>query len=343
MMRALALLALVAGTGAASAPRGDLRLDQVQLIGSHNSYRPYPSPQLRARLAGAGAAEWAGLAYGHPPLEAQLALGLRQLELDVAPDPAGGAYAAPYGGADAESRRIMAAPGAKVLHIPGFDTETHCLTLRLCLATLRHWSDRHPGHGPVMVLINTGDAGGARFDAGNLAALDADILAEIGRERLVTPDDVRRTLPSLRAAATARRWPSLARAAGRFLFVLDGSTAHEEAYRAGHPSLRGRAMFGFYPEDADEAAVFNIQDPIAEGERIHGLVRAGFIVRTRADVGLKEARAADRRRLDAAIASGAQWISSDLYEGATNPERLAYRAALPGGVLARCDPVTARC
>ena len=102
-------------------------------------------------------------------------------------------------------------------------------------------------------------------------------------------------------------------------------------------------MFGFYPEDADEAAVFNIQDPIAEGKRIHGLVRAGFIVRTRADVGLKEARAADRRRLDAAIASGAQWISSDLYEGATNPERLAYRATLPGGVLARCDPVTARC
>jgi hypothetical protein len=343
MIRTLALLAIAAASGTAVPPRQDLRLDQVQLIGSHNSYRPYPSPQLRARLAGAGPAEWAGLAYGHPPLEAQLALGLRQLELDVAPDPDGSAYAAPYGNADAATRRIMAAPGAKVLHIAGFDTETHCLTLRLCLATLRHWSDQHPGHGPVMVLVNTGDAGGARFDAGNLAALDADILAEIGRERLVTPDDVRHTLPTLRAAAIAHRWPSMARAAGSFLFVLDGSTAHEDAYRADHPSLRGRAMFGFYPDDADEAAVFNIQDPVAEGERIRRLVRAGFIVRTRADVGLKEARAADRRRLDAAIASGAQWISSDLYEGATNPERLAYRAALPGGVLSRCNPVTARC
>ena len=341
MMRALALLAILAGAGGAPAPRDDLRLDQIQLIGSHNSYRPYPSPQLRARLA--ASPEWPGLAYGHPPLEAQLALGLRQLELDVAPDPAGGAYAAPYGNADATTRQSMAAPGAKVLHIAGIDTETHCLTLRLCLATLRHWSDRHPGHGPVMVLINTGDAGGARFDATNLAALDADILAEIGRERLGTPDDVRGTLPTLRAAVVAHRWPSLARAAGRFLFVLDGGNAHEEAYRAGHPSLRGRAMFGFYPEEEAEAAVFNIQDPVPESGRIRRLVRAGFLVRTRADVGLKEARAADRRRLDTAIASGAQWISSDLYEGASNPERLVYRAALPGGALVRCNPVTARC
>ncbi len=340
MRRAVALLALLA-TSATPAPT--LRLDQVQVLGSHNSYRPYPSPAARARIAAAVPDEWAALAYGHPPLETQLALGVRQIEIDVAPDPRGGAYAAPYADADRDTRAAMAAPGAKVLHIPGLDTETHCLTFRACLATLRRWSDSHAGHVPVIVLVNTGDAGGARFDAAALDALDTDIRAVIGDDRLIAPDRVRGSAPTLRAAVRAHRWPTLADAAGHFLFVLDGSSAHEDAYRAGHPSLAGRAMFGFYDETAPEAAVFNIQDPVADGKRIRRLVRAGFLVRTRADAGMAEVRLGDRGRLDAAIASGAQWISTDAYDGIPDPVGYRYRAALPGGAFARCDPVTARC
>lgn len=340
MTRALALLALLA---TAATPAPTLRLDQVQLLGSHNSYRPYPSPAARARIAAALPAEWPALAYGHPPLEAQLALGLRQIELDVAPDPRGGAYAAPYADADRDTRAAMAAPGAKVLHIAGIDTDAHCPTFRACLSVLRRWSDAHAGHTPLVVLVNTGDAGGARFDAAALDALDADIRATIGSARLIAPDTVRGTAPTLRAAVRAHRWPTLAQAAGRFLFVLDGSAAHEDAYRAGHPALAGRAMFGFYDETAPEAAVFNIQDPIAEGARIRRLVRAGFLVRTRADAGMAEVRTGDRRRIDAAVASGAQWISTDGYDGIPDPVGYAYRAALPGGAVARCDPATARC
>lgn len=341
MKRAFLVMLLVGATAAASPTA--LRIDQMQVTGSHNSYRPYPSPAARARIASALPAEWPALAYGHPPLEAQLALGLRQIELDVAPDPAGGAFSAFHADADADTKAAMAAPGAKVLHIAGVDMESHCLTFRACLGILRHWSDRHPDHPPIFVLVNSGDAGGARFDAANLAALDRDIRDTIGESRLITPDLVRGRAKTLRAGARAGGWPTMAAAAGRFLFVLDGSAAHQAAYRAGHPSLAGRAMFAFTEGEGPDAVIFNIQNPLTDGARIRDLVRQGFIVRTRADEGLAEARAGDRRRLDAAIASGAQWISTDMYEGVPDPEKLDYRVSFPGGLLARCDPVNAGC
>ncbi|MBB5711808.1 Ca2+-dependent phosphoinositide-specific phospholipase C [Sphingomonas xinjiangensis] len=327
-----------------ASPTPDLRIDQMQVIGSHNSYRPYPSPETRARIQAASPKDWPSLAYGHPPLEKQFARGIRQIEIDVAPDPNGGAYAGLFANSAPAVRAAMGEPGAKVLHIPGVDMESHCPTFRACLGKLRRWSEQHPGHPPMFVLVNTGDAGGARFDAANLASLDDDIRRVMGSDHIITPDDVRGPAETLRAAVTSdHAWPTLARGAGRFMFVLDGSGAHEEAYRSGHPSLRARAMFGFFGEAEAEAAIFNIQDPRAEAEHIRHLVAQGFLVRTRADEGLAEPRAHDGRRLAAAIASGAQWISSDLYEGASNPEHLVYRAAFPGGALTRCNPATATC
>src|SRR5436190_4560367 len=72
-----------------------LRLNQVQVLGSHNSYHASPYPQVLAALRGVNPATAAGLDYGHRPLPAQFAMGIRQIELDVWSDPAGGKYAKP--------------------------------------------------------------------------------------------------------------------------------------------------------------------------------------------------------------------------------------------------------
>ncbi|WP_068085540.1 Ca2+-dependent phosphoinositide-specific phospholipase C [Novosphingobium rosa] len=330
---------------------GDLRLDQLQELGSHNSYKRYPSAEEDARLLALAPQYRDELSYGHPPLEAQLALGIRQIEIDVAPDPEGGLYATPYHMAAPALRDAMMAPGAKVLHVPQLDIESHCLTFRDCLAVLRRWSDTHPDHLPLTVLVNASDhppikgfwLHDAVFDAASLEALDADLLAVIGRERLITPDDVRGERATLAQASHDHAWPTLRQAKGRFLFVLDGNDHHEALYRSGHPSLRGRAMFGYYPEDAPEAAVFNIQEPRGHEAEIARLLRAGYLVRTRADADTKEARANDSTRLKSAVASGAQFVSTDYYDGVPNPQGLAYRASLPGGRKLRCNPVTARC
>lgn len=328
-----------------------LRLDQVQQIGSHNSYRPLPSPAAQTRIETLAADHAEELAYGHPPLEAQLALGIRQIELDVAADPTGGLYAAPYHLSSEPIRKAMMAPGAKVLHFPQIDTESHCLTFRVCLRRLRQWSDGHPGHAPVTVLVNASDfppiagfwAYDAKFDAAALDALDADIREIMGADRLIVPDDVRGKHASLREAVLAHAWPRIKDVKGRFLFVLDGNERHEAIYREGNPSLRGRMMFGFYDEGEPEAAVFNIQDPRgAEEQRIRRLVKLGFLVRTRADADTHEARAKDHTRLGAALASGAQFISTDYYDGVPDPLGLGFRQSI-AGKLRRCDPLTATC
>ncbi len=327
-----------------------LHLNQIRMVGSHNSYRPVPSATDQVRIATLAPEEGPSLLYGHPPLEQQLALGLRQLEIDVAPDPQGGAFAAPYANADAATRQAMAAPGAKVLHIPEIDYHTHCLTFRACLQILDSWSDQHRGHVPIVVLVNASDfpanppqrLTGAVFGSASIDALEDDIRAVIGRGRTVVPDDVRQTRATLREAVRAGAWPSIAQMRGKFVFVLDGTPAHEALLRDRHPSLKGRAMFGWFDENADEAAFFNIQDPIAERARIHALVSQGFVVRTRADANTVEARTHDPRRMQAALASGAQIISTDYYRGAPDPGKFGYTIDF-GGPYVRCNDVVTSC
>ena len=79
-----------------------------------------------------------------------------------------------------------------------------------------------------------------------------------------------------------------------------------------------------------------MNEPIEQGDVIAERVARGFIVRTRADADTVEARTGDRTRLDAALASGAQYISTDYYK--PRREWSAYAAALPGGETVRTSP-----
>jgi len=315
-----------------------LRLDQVRIEGSHNSYRKFPSPSEEAKIRATGEKHWFGLDYGHPPLESQLALGLHQFEIDVAPDRDGGAYAAPYADATPAVRALMAAPGAKVLHVPGLDTEVHCLTFRQCLAIFARWSNAHPDHAPIVILINSVDPRripvlfpyDLKFDQAGIDALNQDVSDVIGRNRVVTPDMVRGDYATLREASLAKAWPKIAAMRGKFIFVLDGNGDHERYLTAGHPSLRGRFMFGWFNQDDPEAAFFNIQDPLKDYDRIRRLVAAGFMVRTRGDADTVEARTRDGRRMLAALSSGAQIVSTDYYAGVPDPEGFGYTADFGG-------------
>ena len=358
-----ATLALAAASSAPAAPLpleaaqfqthalDGLKLNQTRAEGSHNSYRKFPSPAEEQRIKTLAGKFWPGLDYGHPPLESQLARGLHQFEIDVAADPKGGLYAGPYADATPEIKALMAAPGAKTMHVPGLDTESHCLTFRKCLAIFAHWSDTHPGHDPIAILVNSVDwparpgqwPTDAIFTQADIDAVNQDIADVMGPARVITPDEVRGQHTTLREGVMAGGWPTVAAARGRFLFVLDGNGAHETFLRSGeHASLRGRMMFGWFDENEPEAAVFNIQEPQKEFARIKTLVGRNFIVRTRADADVVEARTRDGRRMKAALASGAQWISTDFYAGVPDPEGFGYVADFEGPMY-RCNEVTAAC
>jgi hypothetical protein len=352
--------AAILGAAAIAAP--PLRLNDLQVLGSHNSYKePIDPPLFALLLELRSPARIRPLEYGHPPLRDQLDAGLRALELDVYHDPEGGRYASPRGLAWLAERGVapsrpfdpageMKAPGFKVLHVQDLDFRSNCATLALCLGELRRWSDAHPRHLPIVVTMNakddrlTGIEGVVEplpFDTAAYDALDREILAVLPRERLIVPDEVRGEHGTLREAVLANAWPTVEDARGRFLFVLDESGAKRDRYAAGHASLRGRVLFVNASPEADEAAFLILNEPIADGARIRELVAQGFVVRTRADADTREARSGETARREAAFASGAQIISTD-YQTA-NPEfGTGYRVELPGGAAARCNPVRIR-
>ena len=334
-----------------------IRLNEIQVLGTHNIYKTAIDAPLMRLLKLEDPAQARALDYAHPPLTEQLDAGLRSLELDVFHDPEGGRYAEPHGltlmaeqGAapdrpyDPDGR--MEAPGFKVLHVQDIDFRTNCLTLQRCLQAVRQWSDAHPNHVPIIITMNLKDGpidrpGFTRplpFDRAALDALDDAVRRALGPERLITPDDVRGDYPTLEAAVRAGQWPRLDAARGRVLLVLDESGEKLARYRTGHPSLRGRALFGNFEAGTPEAAVRIVNDPLGAGTTIRRLVAEGYMVRTRADANTVEARQGDTRRRKAAFASGAHVVTTDYYR--PDPSfGTGYRVALPGGPPARCNPI----
>uniref|UniRef100_B0T4N5 Calcium-dependent phosphoinositide phospholipase C n=1 Tax=Caulobacter sp. (strain K31) TaxID=366602 RepID=B0T4N5_CAUSK len=331
-MRLPALLYSIALLAPLSAHAADAsRLDAMHVLGSHNSYRPDLDPPALAHQRQVMGERSTGVEYGHPPITAQLNLGLRQLEFDPYADSAGGLYAAPYA-SDPVKLATMKRPGAKVLHAPVIDARTHCLTLTDCFGQVAAWSRVHPDHDLIVIFVNTKEEpfnsplipNPPLYTEADLAGIDADAVQAFGRDHIVAPDDLRGDASTLRQAATGGRWPGLAASRGKVLLVLDSNPRIAQLYRQDHPSLAGRMMFGLYDAAEPEAAVFNIQDPKAEEARIKDLVAQGFLVRTRSDADTREARQHDLGRLQAALRSGAQIISTDYYPGAPDPLELRF-------------------
>jgi hypothetical protein len=99
MRRAMLKAALALALSAPMAVQAGtpLRMNDIQVVGSHNSFKAQiPAPildSLRARDPRLAEA----LDYYHLPLSAQLDAGVRQVEIDIFADPAGGRYAHPAG------------------------------------------------------------------------------------------------------------------------------------------------------------------------------------------------------------------------------------------------------
>lgn len=330
----------------------NLKLNDLMSVGTHNSYKTEIPPAVMALYRSDGKSHDA-LDYRHRPLLEQLDAGARQIEIDVYYDPQGGRFSDPIlpkrAGVVLEPERLaaLAKPGFKVMHVPDIDVLSACPTLVGCLQIIRGWSLKHPDHTPILLMFNAktdrssqGGVGALPFDETAFDALDREIRSAIPAQQLITPDDVQGRYPTLREAVMHDNWPTLGHSRGKVLFALDEGPEKVATYRGKRASLEGRVFFVNTDEASPAAAYLTLNDPIAEPDRIRRDVQAGFIVRTRADADTVEARANDTRRREAALASGAQWVSSDYMW----PEpRLAngYQVRLPNGEATVCNPVRA--
>jgi len=326
----------------ASAYRLDdtLRMDQVQVLASHNSYHGRPYSQVLDALEKASPALGLTLDYNHAPLPQQFDLGVRQIELDVWDDPQGGKYAHPSfaekNGVKIPDRPDMNAPGYKVIHQADVDTNSTCLTFVACLQLLKTWSDAHPGHVPMMVQIEMKDE---KVTEAMFQRLEKEINSVIPRDNIVTPDDVRAGAPTLGQRVSRHGWPTLAQTRGKVYFALDNEGLRN-GYLEGHPSLQGRLIFTPSQPGQDDAAFAKLNDPTGDAAKIKAALAAHMIVRTRADADTAQARRDDFTDANAALSQGAQIVSTD-YEQPDPTLHNGYTVKIPGGTPARCDPVTA--
>lgn len=304
-------------------------LNDIQVIGSHNSYKIAIERPILDFIAQLDQSLAQSLEYEHIPISDQLDLGLRNLEFDVFYDPDGGHYTNPLGLdviRDAgftplpyDEGNFLESPGLKMFHTQDVDFRSHHLLFSEGLATLKEWSDQHSDHTPIIVLINAKDAAiplttdPVPFNIAGIKLIDDEISNVFSLDQLITPDDVRNNHSSLEEAILTDGWPTLDDSKGKILFVLDEGSSKTNMYLSSFPELNGASLFVNVPEGNPEAAFQIINDPLANQDDIQRLVRLGYMVRTRADSETVEARGNDNRRFQAAITSGAQVISTDYY------------------------------
>ena len=353
----------ITSTTTTAAPVAELAINHVQVLGSHNSYHLKPDQALFDALAALAPELAESIEYSHRPLTEQLeAFGIRQFEIDVHADPEGSLFSTRATDAlvslSGTSDPALAQPGFKVLHTPDVDYATNCLTLIGCLEEINGWSTAHPTHLPLMIMLEIKSesvpdvAASAGIDltiqlpwtepleatAELLDALDAEIRSVFDADRLIEPDDVRGDATILETAVLKNGWPSLADSRGKVLFTMNDGGEIRDLYVEGAPNLEGRPMFTNGTPGQPDAAFVRFDDPVDPG--LDEAVAAGYLVRTRTDSPTADARTNDTTRRDLAMESGAHFLSTDYYavsEFFGSP----YEVELPGGVIARCNPISA--
>jgi hypothetical protein len=334
-----------------------VHLNQIQVIGSHNSYNLgfAPSEETFARMK--FPKEYMSLEYRHATLTHQLDGGVRQLEIDIAQDTKGGRFAQPKiveltkqaglpADPDFDPQHEMDKPGFKVIHIADLNERSSCHLLTTCLTEIRAWSKAHPQHVPLFLLIETKE-GSTRgipnsvveepFTAETFEALDKEIRSVFPDNEMVLPDDVRGSYPTLDAAVHAGHWPTLAESRGKVIFLMDQKHVGP-IYTAGHPLLQGRVLFTNADPGQPDAAF--VEENEGTPAVIDGLVKQGYIVRARADESTKAARTNDTTRRDELLASGAQMISTD-YPLSEPSKWTGYSVGFANGLPARCNIINA--
>jgi len=309
-----------------------LKINQLQYIGSHNSYRIITDKDILDYLF-----EWQALLgynideldYTHVDLDEQFSYyGVRQIELDIYADTQGGRFYNRKGkelvGQEAASGiSQLQESGNKIIHLADIDYNTHYYKLTEALQAIKNWSNKYPYHLPIFVLIETktetiantlpdfGFAEAEPWDAQRLDIIEQEILSVFSTNEIITPDFVRGTYSTLNEAILNQGWPTVGETRGKVMFMFDQASVNN-TYRQGSPSLEGKLIFTNSTAGQPDGAFMTRNNVFSS--TIEDLVAQGYLVRTRADSGTQEARTGDYSKFNKALQNGAHFISTDYYK-----------------------------
>lgn len=340
-------------------------MNQIQVIGTHNSYHREIQLSERA-LFEKYVPGPENYYYSHAALADQFDhQAVRSLELDLHSDTVGGLYANPLlyrlSNSTYEAAPDMTRPGLKVFHVTDADQGSVCNTFIECLQQLKTWSDAHPSHVPILIDleikmdISFAPIGGVNatealnWTLPRLLNVDNEILSVLPRSKLIVPDDVRRPGLTLEQSVLQYGWPLLNDGRGKFMFYFDNEPTNNTAdnlnirnlYISGnHTSLQNRTVWTNSVEGAPDGAFLKRNQPVGNVAEIQRLVKKGYIVRTRADEPITTVLQRNKTMRDDGFRSGAQIVSTDYpWYGLAARWHSDYVVTLPGQAVARCNPV----
>jgi len=284
-----------------------LQLQHLQALSTHNSYHVEKDDN-----------DLAAWAYTHLPLDAQLDVqGVRHMELDL--------------------RYDWALERFAVYHLPIIDEVSTCDVFTDCLQLVADWSTAHPAHHLVVLQLELKD-GLAPDPDDYFARLHDEIASVFDADQLLTPQDARGDHASLGEAIATDGWPTLGELRGRVMFTMDNGGDVRDAYTHGGVHVTDRTLFPSSAPGDPYAAIAVLNDPLSGAAAIAEAISANMLVRTRADADNAEAQANDTTRRDAALTSGAHFVTTDFPAAI---EGMDYFVSIPDGTPSRCNPVTA--
>lgn len=267
-----------------------LRLNEIQLLATHNSYKKLGSPIAKFIIGLGDKVEAEALKYENNPLTDQLNHGIRSFELDLR-----------YRKVDFE-----------VIHAPLADNSSTAPKFDLALEEILMWSGHNPGHIPIMILLELKgdwmflDPALSDFGEKELSALD-DLIRETLGSKLFTPGDITAPGETLNQAVREKGWPLLNDVRGKVIFILHPGQ-YTDTYTALDPGFSNMAMFPAAADtDTDNTYASFIVHNDPRVEEVNRLVSANYIVRTRLDSNLE----VSETRFQNGVASGAQILTTD--------------------------------
>ena len=295
---------------------GSLRMNQIQIIATHNSYHQAP-PNAKPPEPGKEVSRATQLRFqNHAPLLVQLDRGVRGFELDL------------YWQGDGTFQ---------VMHVPIYDPGTSCETIEICATQIREWSKANPRHVPIIVHMEVKDDRRRKESKYNRPVNKAEIdvldqtLAEVfPAAQIFTPDDLKGDFATPNEAATSGGWPTIDDVRGQVVFILHNRGVHREQYLLGNPTAEGRAIFNFAVPGEPDAA-FLIRDNPDDPE-LPKLVAEGYMIRTRGGA------PTDEGRFERAMASGGHLVSTDNPPGEPD-EETGFVATFGDGKTIRKNPI----
>ena len=254
-----------------------IKLNEIAILGTHNSYQTLATSETRFLMGIIDAITLKKLGlntfdFEMDTLTEQLEMGVRNVEIDIET-------------LDKDNKIEF-----KVTHNSLIDNASSAYDFEKALKEIKMWSDNNPNHIPVIIIVEPKSFvieinGMKKFSLDYAKELEKVIVNELGNS-LLTPKDMLRDYASFKEMRENDDWLSLKEAQGKIIVLLHDCDV-TESYIALDESIKTQKMFPMlrYDDRNESYTSFILEnDPWnADSRKSESLDKYNLIIRTRAD------------------------------------------------------------